>query len=547
MVLFWVARYWHSSHFGLYEDDLTIIPTAFNLTFSELTQFIGAYATRFQGQGRPLHHILISSFSWLGWQIADLWGPYLLGYMLTALNIALFYLLLKRIFDSYFAFLGGLFYVIYAADTTQPYLTHSLGLQPALLLFLLACHSYLSNKRILAYILIFVSTFVYETPFLLFLAVPLVGIARGKQLFMEYIWHGLIVGSMLAVIYILRALYGEGRVSSLGLKDILVTPFLHMLQGPLVSLGTFVYRPIQALQAPDPEIGLAIALSFTVFLLVLSRFQIHARVDLKDLWRAIKDPSARRALPNELKLLGRMIAAGAVMLVMAYPLTFTVRAYAISGRDTRVHAAGVVGAAVLLAAGALLLLYLANAHRCWRYLARAIIALELALMVGYGFVIQRDYVNAWQYQRQFWTELIPLIPDAGEGTMILVDPDALQDTRQIGANYWNLPRVLYQLYVFPEDVKNVPIVHRLERGWQDSLVGEDGRFQVNAVTAYSVSGYFGEFDSQDVILIQSEDGRLVRRTTVVLDGQEYFLKPPSEPILPDLPHGFLHDLMIIQP
>ena len=66
-------------------------------------------------------------------------------------------------------------------------------------------------------------------------------------------------------------------------------------------------------------------------------------------------------------------------------------------------------------------------------------------MTGYGFIIQRDYVNAWQYQRAFWTELLPLIQDAGDYNVILVDPQALKDTRQIGANYWNLPRVLYQL------------------------------------------------------------------------------------------------------
>ena len=37
------------------------------------------------------------------------------------------------------------------------------------------------------------------------------------------------------------------------------------------------------------------------------------------------------------------------MLILAYPLTFTVRAYAISGRDTRVHLGAVLGAALLWA------------------------------------------------------------------------------------------------------------------------------------------------------------------------------------------------------
>jgi len=142
---------------------------------------------------------------------------------------------------------------------------------------------------------------------------------------------------------------------------------------------------------------------------------------------------------------------------------------------------------------------------------------------------------------------VPLIPDAGQGTVVLVDPQALHDTRQIGANYWNLPRVLYQLFTFPDDEAAVPVVNRLETGWQDALIGEDGRIQVNAATVYSVPGYYGEYDPRSVILIQAEDGRLVRVESLAVDGQEYALKPLSEPVLPGLPHGFLYDLMIVQP
>ena len=231
------------------------------------------------------------------------------------------------------------------------------------------------------------------------------------------------------------------------------------------------------------------------------------------------------------------------MLILAYPLTFTVRAYAISGRDTRVHSAGALGAAVLVASVAMFLIYLTNGSR-WRRLANILISLELACMAGYGFVIQRDYVLAWQYQREFWTELVPLIPDAGEGTLILVDPAALHDTRQIGANYWNLPRVLDQIYTFPVEMNPVPTVHRLEKGWQGTLVAAAGRFQINGTTVYSVPGYYGEYDPGNIILIQSENGRLVRRQTVTLDGKVYTLKPVTGSLLPTLPHGFLFNLMI---
>ncbi len=546
VVVFWVVRYWHSPHFGLYEDDLTIIPDAVARTFSSLIGYIFSYIIHLYGHARPLSDSAIYLFSWVGWRMAGMWGMYLIGYLITGVNIALFYWLMRRIANRPFAILAGLGYILYAADTTQAYLTHSLGLQPSILLIFLAIHSYLSNRRLLAYLLAFVVLFSYEVPFLLFLVAPLLKKSWNKPLLKEVLWHAAILAVMVIGIYLFRSFIGEQRVTSIGLKDLILTPPLHAIEGPLVSLGMFAYRPYQAIKALNLEIALVVLAAFGVFIWILFRLPEITRIKLGAVWQGMKDPALRGALPEEIKLLGRMSVVGLLMLAMAYPLTYTVRAYAISGRDTRVHAAGVAGAAVLVASFSLFLIYLANGSN-WRKLVNVLVALELALLAGYGFVIQQDYVNAWQYQRQFWTELLPLIPDAGNGTVVLVDPAALHDTRQIGANYWNLPRVLYQIYTFPENVKLVPVVHRLEAGWQNTLVGPDGRFQVNAVTTYSVPDYYGAFDPRQIILIQAESGHLVRRETITLNGQVYSLKPVSAPILPTLPHGFLYDRMIIQP
>ena len=544
--LFWIVRYWHSRQFGLYEDDLTIIPDAFTRSFGSLMNFIFTYISHFSGHARSFSDSFIYLFSWIGWRTIGLWGPYLIGYLITAINIGLFYWLMRRVTNRSFALLAGLGYILFSADTTQAFLTHSLGLQPSLMLVLLAFHSYLSNKRILAYGLAILILFTYETPFLLLLAAPLLKKPWNKALVKEAILNTGILVVILGVIYIFRLSLGEGRVSSLGLKDMIITPILHMLEGPIISLGTFAYRPYQALKELNPEICIAIVMSFAVFIWVISRLPVSTQLNFRDLWRAVKDPRARCALPEDVKSLGRAFIIGAIMLAAAYPLTFTVRAYAISGRDTRVHFAGVAGAAILIGSFALLLVYLTNGSS-WRKLANILISLELALMVGYGFVIQRDYVMAWQYQREFWTELLPLIPDAGDGTVILVDPAALHDTRQIGANYWNLPRVLDQLYIFPEDENNLPVVHRLQQGWQNMLVAGDGQFLISSATVYSVLINAGEYNSQNIILIQAENGHLVRRLQIDLNGQDYQLKPYTLPILPDLPHGFLYSLMIAEP
>jgi hypothetical protein len=544
--VFWIVRYWHSRQFGLYEDDLTIIPDAFSRSFSSLIYFISTYITHFSGQGRPLHHSLIYLFSWIGWRTIGLWGPYLIGFLITSINISLFYWLMRRVMNRPFALLAGLGYLLYSADTTQVYLTHSLGLQEATMLILLALNVYLSKKRILAYGLAFLVLFIYETPFLLFLVAPLLKDKWDKALLKEILWHfGILIG-LLGLIFIFRTSIGESRVGSLGLKDLIITPILHVLEGPFVSLGTFAYRPYQTIRAFNQETILVTAITFVVFLWFISRLQITTQVKMKDLWNTFKNPLARHDLPEETKSLGRIFITGIIMLAAAYPLTFTVRAFAISGRDTRVHFAGAAGAAIVVASIALLLIFLTNA-RILRKPVNVLISLELALMAGYGFMIQRDYVLAWQYQREFWTELLPLISDAGAGTIVLVDPAALHDTRQIGANYWNLPRVLSQLYIFPEDKANIPVVYRLESGWQDFLVAEDGQFLINSITVYSVIINEGEYQPANTILIQAENGQLVRRADVELNGQDYQLKPFSEPILPGLPHGFLYPFLITEP
>jgi hypothetical protein len=545
IALFWIVRYWHSLHFGLYEDDLTIIPDAFVRSFSSLISYISFYITHLHGHARPLSNSFIYLFSWVGWHIAGLWGPYLIGYLITITNIGLFHRLMCRTTNRPFALIAGLGYVLYSADTTQSFLTHSLGVQPSITLILLACHSYLSGRRIPAYLLAFLVLFSYETPFLVFLAVPLFKKEWNRYLLKEFLLHGLILGVMLGSIYLLRISVGEGRVEGLGLPQAVAIAAAHMLEGPAISLGTYAYRPIQTIRAFNFETALAVVPAFFIFLWITSRLPATAKVIVRDLWRAIRDPSMRSSLPEELTLLGRTAVAGLVMLVMAYPLTFTVRAYALSGRDTRVHTAGVVGAAILLASAIFLLIQIVSSRRIWRWFTNGIIALALSLLAGYGFVIQHDYVLAWQYQREFWTELLPLIQDANSTTYVLVTSDTLKDTQQIDANKWSLPNVLGQLYEFPS--LQTPRVFRLRPGWQDHLEKSAAIF-ISGVTSYVAPDFYEKADFPNIILIDTSPGKMVRRTgPLEVDGQPYSIKQPSDPVLTALKHGLLYNLMVIEP
>lgn len=546
-LVIWVARYWHISSFGLYEDDFTIIPRAVEMNATQLFKYVYSYIVHLYGHARPLSDSFIYIFSHLGWKLGGMQGAYWIGYLIFTLNSILFFLLLKRIGDQTFAVTGVLAYVLFSADTTQVFLTHSLGLQPSITLLLLACHLYLSDKRWLAYLVVPIILFSYETPFPVFMAIPLLKKRWQKSLVKEMGWHVLILGGMLGGVFLLRSVVGEGRVAGLGFPQVIVTPITHMMIGPVVSLGTYLYRPLQALKALNSEILITIILGWLVFAWVISRLKVETTINLSACVDLIKRREFSSPSFNEFKDLIRLAFVGFIMLVLAYPLTFTIRAYAISGRDTRVHFAAVLGASIVCACGCSMILYLANILRK-KVIGTLLLAGFFATLMSYGFVIQRDYRVSWEYQQEFWSEVIQLVPDVEENTIILVPPEGFRDTRQIGANTWNLPRIFDQIYHFPAEWKNPPRVYRLIPGWQSHITTNTGSFRLDVSTTIAPPSLYQIVEPSHVIWLEPGIGHLTRRTTPIpLNGKEFALKATSAPVLNMLDKGFLYNYLIQMP
>ena len=550
--LLWVVRYWQSAAFGLYEDDLTHLPTAAAMTLSEVFSFAfnPERILNLHGQGHPLHYTFIYPLTNLGWRIADINGPYWIGFAIEALNVVLIFALLRRLHSQAYAVLGGLAYVLYSADTTQAFLTYSLGLHPSLTMFLLAAHSYLSNKRWLAFLLVTLTLFTYESPFTVFFAFPLVVAIANRRWSRAQTVDLLIIAIILVGVVLLRIVVGDDRVGNLSYWEALSIPIVHMIEGPPVSLGTYLYRPFQTVQALNLEITAAIVLASGLFALVISRLNLETpKRELREALGSLRNKSNRfssawESLPNEVRQLILLGLSGLIMMVLAYPLTFTVRAYAISGRDTRVHAAGVIGAAFLLGAVMLLILWIADSYQRKR-VAVLLLAVWLGLMAGFGFVIQRDYRLAWTYQQEFWSDLVQLVPDVEDGTVILVDPGGLTDTRHIGANYWNLPRVLEQLYVFPGDWDRPPRVYRLTENWKDGIITSDGVLALDASTVFAPPSTLGMADPANAILITTDDGKPNRvQAPIGIGDQIIEFMTSSRMNEPQFAHGFLYRYLI---
>jgi len=539
----WVARFWHSADFGFYEDDYTLVTRAMASDLPQLLEDVAAQWIVFL-QGRPLQPTMVLLLSFVAGRLGGLPEAYWLGYGILFVNATLGYLLFRRLLPPGAALLGSLAFVLFPADTTQIFLSNSLGQHLSITWFLLATHAYLSGKETLSYGLIFGSLLSYETIFPVFLAVPLLRGPSAATPWRRLTRHALILAVIFVIVLAVRVGVGEGRVAGLGFPGILTTPLVHMAEGPIVALGTFFYRPVQVALAMDTEIGIALAVASVCFVLILARAHGEPHIDAGEALRSLLRWQQAPALSDEIRKLLRLGLVGLLMLVLAYPLTFTVRAYAISGRDTRVHFAAVVGASILWAVFSWLLLGVAESIRK-QWLAASFLGLILGGLLGFGFLIQRDYVRSWELQRSFWAQVVRLCPDLEEGTVILVEPDAFEDTRQIAANHWNLPRVLNQIYTFPAEWDEPPRVYRLEPGWQQSILGEGDVLTLDASTVLAPPSLYGQVESTRVIYLTGADGVWERASgPLFIEGQQLPLKPSPAGTPVELQPGPLYPYLI---
>ncbi len=555
-VLIWVTHFWHSAKFGLYEDDYNMVSRGMVMSAQELWEAIRTAFLRFEG-GKPFHASIVYFLSFLGGKLGGLTVLYWISYLFVTLNAFLFYLLLKRIVVDSFAFLGAVAYALFSADTTQTFLTLALGAQPSMTFLLLAMHCYLSGRQLISYILVSGVLLTYEVPYPVFLAAPLLNKNWDEKLIRKMIRHALILGGILGLAIVVRYLAGEPRISGLGFPEVITTPVKQMVLGPYMSLRSYIHRPYQVLRSLDGELAIVLTLSFLYLTVALSWLRFDARLDISHFitslrslnYTTVKDRIISKVSPivlsDEQRSFIKFGLTGFLMLILAYPFTFTVSALTVSGRNTRVHFAAILGASILCACASWLIMTItATAGRKW--IGVFILAGFFSFFVGFGFEVQNEYVLAWQYQQEFWSDLLPLIPDVEEGTVILVDPSGLKDTIHIGANFWNLPRMLDQIYQFPDDWDEPPRVYRLVPNWREYIVRREGIFQLKDFTTHAPASNYKNIESSICILIEKINGRWMRRTEpLVFDGIEFPLKAWQITSPPTFNKGDLFDLLII--
>ncbi len=499
-----LSRYLYSADFGLYEDDYPRVIGGMEVSLVHVLGQMWEFLRQMGGQGRPLHPGFIRLFSHLGSLIGSgLHGVYLLAFLIFALNGFLLYLLLRRVTGMpMLALVSALAFCLYPADTTQAFLTMAFGGQTSITLLLLAAHCYYSRWRPYSYLIAFASLLCYETVFPLFLAVPLLEGKWDSTLFRRLAVHVLIVGGMLGFVAFLREMVGESRVVRLGPQKLITTMFGHIYTGPLTSMRMFFQRPWEFLRH-----GLAVDKK----LLAPSFLGLFALLLIE-----------RAPAPGTVRRLGRIAAAGCVLLVVAYPLTFTIQPWITSGRGTRVHMAAAIGASLLWGCLWTLLFSLPRRWRV-RVPAAAVCATLFTGMMAFGLTVQRDYKSAWAMQRSFWSDTVRICPDLDRGTVILLSKEGFKKVTQIDPWGWFTPYILRTMYAFPGRWGATPTLYSLRGNWRWRVLMAGG----DVMAGRNLLGYHDEkFDHPRFIYLEQRGGRLCRLPGPLKVGDyEFELKP----------------------
>ena len=524
MTALWFSRFSRCDQFGLYEDDIYRVGWSFDAPVTSVLEHFTRNLT-LEGQGRPLHEIFIFDLSWLAAKIGDLSTVYVVGYLAVCLNIVLFSFLLKRLYpDPLFVTLGTLCYALYPTDTSQAFLTHSLGLQPSLTMLLLGVHAFLSHRYWLAYPLAVIGCVLcYEPVFPLFLAVPLLRTEFSKR---QWSGHFLLCLTPALAIFAYRHQLGSSRLAELPDNPILSSAW-NLSVGPLVNLKTLVTRPLGLL----PE---------------LERFEIPGLLGWALLFslvvRFVQRSSARTQVPVPPPRITHFAVAA---LFLAYPIMLAVDAQAVHGRNSRVHFAAIVGAVLTQT---LVLNWLIQKMRNeGKPIFCGVLGCYFALLLGFGWQVQSDYINEQALQKRTWSEVFRLAPDYEIGDLLLIE--GLDTVRYHGSDPPHIGGLAWAMTIVPDVLllkKPGESGHVLSvEGFESHLEVDWENFDVfcKAQTYRFEKGVRRPADH--LILLRKTPSGWTRLDSLTIGGKQLAVKPkPKSWSQPNFREGILLNLYV---
>lgn len=492
----WITHFLQVDKFGLYYDDHNHLVPALNYRLPILGEHIYNLIIDFP-EGRPLHEILISVFTYLG-KNGGITSVYLWAYLLIFINVILFYKLLKIIYpNELFCLTGALSYCLYPADPSRIWLTHTFGIESSMTFFLLASLSYLSGKKLLSYIIITAALLTYETSFLIF--IPLVLLEKEssyQKLSINFLKHNLILLIIFSTSFLIRVFLGDPRTSNLDFSSALNTLNHNLTIGSIMSFSMYLYRPLEAIQSLDSSGYWILAYSLVLSILIFFSINLNQIISLPD----------NTKFNPYLKL----IIVGILLLLCAYLLAIRetiIFGKVLNGKLARIHFSAIVGNSIIWSASFSLILMLAkNIYQ--KRLVLLSISFYFALLIYFGNLVQADFAQSWSLQRAIFTDIVRLCPDLNLDTVILVDanfdiPKYADPIEEVTKD------ILKRIYKFPNQH---PKAYVLRSDWKNKVEILDNQFIIlnNSTIGIASEDEQRQIKLSNVIYLQAKEGNLAR-------------------------------------
>jgi len=404
-----LGNYCLSANFGLYDDDYYYTLPALHWHWHD---FLKAFFSSAElAPDRPLGLALNHVVAYLSSRFDGLQFGYLLGCLLLTFNSYLVFQVLKPLLSERAAFCGALFFLLTPADMGKQLLLHRVFVQGSitcLLAGILLNRSNVIRLRVTSYLVAAGSLFIWEGPYLPFLAAPFFWRER-KITRASALLHIIIFFLILGLVSLFRAAQGDSRVQEIAtdFPESIIRIFQALWMGPAAALRALILRPWETLKYVEPFAALVGSIIGVIIWWMLNRSGNQTATKF----------SAQLAL------------GGLIAWIFPYVLMFRENYFPPNetiGRLSSLHAPATFGFAVL---GSVLFHTLACSRQFLRSVA-LLGALYFALLGAYSVQYQEnEYVAAWEAQRAIWKGIYALTGDAGPGTPIVVDVDGLPQTQ----------------------------------------------------------------------------------------------------------------------
>ncbi len=545
VIALWLVYFRAMPHLGLYNDDYYNVGYPASLPFGQVWHQCAAWLMAWPN-GRPLGAVVSWLAAYILVHVGGIHAIYLLPFIVVALNSYLIHKIVSGITTPLAGFIAAIAYAISPVDTVRLQYTGAAFYQTAIALTLAALILYGHGKHVAAYAILFCSLLFHECAILGFLAAPILTVSR-RRLLPEMVKNAFIViGIVISDLFVRSRWMNESRSQAMvaDARNVLYRSLKSATVGPMTHLQLMGTRTIQSLTRPlRAEVaGTLLALIVLLgicFILILGVSNVASgRWKVKTILSALS--GERQPAPELLAGYVRVFCAGLIIFDLNYLVFFLDPYYPASetaGMVALVHTAAGVGLAFCIAACGMLFIAGLRLLKL-PFVGFAMIVLSLGGFGAWGSLIRAQYEESWRNQQLFWENITTIVPDAVNGTLIVVEaakPLDLPFTWIMPSHSWAdtvVPRMLYRT-----SWTDPPMLYVLPPSWRGNVQNRSGNLYWMRLPSVVPPGWEA-LPQGNMVVILANDGVLTRlQGSLDIPAGVIHLKPPPitrfPPILSD--------------